>query len=79
MLLLPCHPPLAPHPLPLLGAYQVGSFPNWDVWAEWNGRYRDDVRRFLRGDAGVKAALATRLCGSADLYQARATQAWGSR
>ena len=35
-----------------LGMYQVGSFPSWDVWAEWNGRYRDDVRRFVKGDAG---------------------------
>ena len=50
------------------GAYQVGSF--GDVrWAEWNGRYRDDVRRYWRGDAGVKGLFATRLAGSADLYQ----------
>ena len=35
-----------------LGMYQVGGFPHWDVWAEWNGRYRDDVRRFIKGDAG---------------------------
>lgn len=50
------------------GAYQVGSFPGLR-WAEWNGRYRDDVRRFWRGDPGLAGALATRLCGSADLYQ----------
>ena len=50
------------------GLYQVGSFPNWDVWAEWNGRYRDDVRRFLKGDHEMKAEFATRLMGSADLY-----------
>lgn len=31
---------------------QVGSFPNWDIWAEWNGKYRDDVRRFIKGDPG---------------------------
>lgn len=37
-----------------LGMYQVGSFPNWDVWAEWNGKYRDDIRRFIKGDAGMK-------------------------
>ena len=50
------------------GAYQVGSF--GDVrWAEWNGRYRDDVRRYWRGDSGMKGAFATRLAGSADLYQ----------
>lgn len=50
------------------GAYQVGSFPG-RRWSEWNGRYRDDVRRFWRGDPGMVAALATRICGSADLYQ----------
>lgn len=48
---------------------QVGSFPNWDVWAEWNGKYRDDMRRFLKGDPAMKGPLATRLSGSADLYQ----------
>ena len=47
---------------------QVGSFPNWDVWGEWNGRFRDDVRRFIKGDPGCKPAFATRLAGSADLY-----------
>lgn len=50
------------------GAYQVGSFGD-DRWAEWNGRYRDDVRRFWRGDQGLQGALATRLSGSSDLYQ----------
>ncbi len=50
------------------GAYQVGSFGD-DRWAEWNGRYRDDVRAFWRGDAGTRGAIATRLAGSADLYQ----------
>ena len=50
------------------GGYQVGSFPNWDIWAEWNGIYRDVVRRFVRGDPGLKAELATRIAGSADLY-----------
>jgi isoamylase len=49
------------------GTYQVGSFPS-DRWSEWNGRFRDDVRRFWRGDAGQLSALATRLCGSSDLY-----------
>ncbi len=51
------------------GLYQVGHFPNWGRWAEWNGRFRDDVRRFLRGDPGTVGDLATRLSGSADLYQ----------
>lgn len=50
------------------GAYQVGSFGN-SRWAEWNGRYRDDVRAFWRGDGGTLGALATRLAGSSDLYQ----------
>ncbi|MDF1841672.1 MAG: glycogen debranching protein GlgX [Rubripirellula sp.] len=50
------------------GAYQVGSFGN-HRWAEWNGRYRDDVRGFWRGDGGTLGALATRLAGSSDLYQ----------
>jgi glycogen operon protein len=50
------------------GAYQVGSFGD-DRWAEWNGRYRDDVRRYWRGDRGMRGAMATRLSGSADLYQ----------
>ncbi len=50
------------------GAYQVGSFGN-HRWAEWNGRYRDDVRGFWRGDSGTLGALATRLSGSSDLYE----------
>ena len=50
------------------GAYQVGSF-GGDRWAEWNGRYRDDVRTYWRGDAGTRGPIATRLSGSADLYQ----------
>jgi isoamylase len=52
------------------GLYQVGHFPG-DRWAEWNGRYRDDVRRFVRGDPGLTGAIASRLGGSADIYQAR--------
>ena len=49
------------------GAYQVGSFGS-RRWAEWNGRFRDDVRRFWRGDSGLTGAFATRLTGSSDLY-----------
>jgi glycogen operon protein len=48
------------------GGYQVGNFPV--LWTEWNGRYRDCVRRFWRGDGGTVAEMATRLAGSADLY-----------
>ena len=50
------------------GAFQVGHFPG-RRWAEWNSCFRDDVRRFWRGDPGMTGAFATRLCGSADLYQ----------
>ncbi len=53
------------------GAYQVGSFPHFERWAEWNGLFRDDVRKFVKGDAGAAGALAQRLLGSADLYQDR--------
>ncbi|KAK4753414.1 hypothetical protein SAY87_022212 [Trapa incisa] len=51
------------------GLYLVGGFPNWDRWAEWNGKYRDDIRRFIKGDAGMKGTFATRIAGSADLYR----------
>jgi glycogen operon protein len=51
------------------GLYQVGTFPNWGRWAEWNGKFRDDVRRFVRGDPGMVPVLATRMAGSSDLYQ----------
>nr|VFK57810.1 MAG: glycogen operon protein [Candidatus Kentron sp. UNK]VFK69175.1 MAG: glycogen operon protein [Candidatus Kentron sp. UNK] len=51
------------------GVYQVGSFPNWGRWAEWNGHFRDDIRRFVRGDPGMVQILATRMTGSPDLYQ----------
>lgn len=50
------------------GAYQVGSFGD-RRWAEWNGRFRDDVRRFWRGDGGMLGAFTTRLAGSSDLYE----------
>ena len=48
--------------------YQVGSFPSWNRWAEWNGKYRDDMRRFLKGDGGLAWAATHRLTGSKDLY-----------
>lgn len=51
------------------GLYQVGSFPGYR-WMEWNGRYRDSVRRFVRGDRGLVPEIATRLSGSSDLYEA---------
>ena len=52
------------------GLYQVGHFPG-DRWAEWNGRYRDDVRRFVKGEPGLVSAIASRLGGSADIYDSR--------
>lgn len=53
------------------GGYQVGNFPS--QWSEWNGKYRDNVRRFWKGDGGAVSEFATRLCGSSDLYE------WSSR
>ncbi len=53
------------------GGYQVGNFPVG--WSEWNGKYRDCVRRFWKGDGGIISEFATRICGSSDLY------AWSSR
>jgi len=51
------------------GLYQIGYFPGLR-WAEWNGRFRDDIRRFVKGDPGMVGAVAARLSGSADIYQA---------
>lgn len=50
------------------GLYQVGRFPSWNRWAEWNGRYRDDMRSFLKGDDGMAGNVITRITGSRDLY-----------
>ncbi len=50
------------------GLYQVGQFPSWKRWAEWNGKYRDDLRSFLKGDDGYARAAALRIIGSPDLY-----------
>jgi glycogen operon protein len=50
------------------GLSQLGKFPAWGRWAELNGWFRDDARRFLRSEAGVTAAVAKRICGSLDLY-----------
>lgn len=50
------------------GLYQVGSFPSWNRWAEWNGRYRDDLRNFLKGDFGMWETAANRITGSKDIY-----------
>jgi glycogen operon protein len=61
---------LIAEPWDAAGLYQVGHFPYGGRWSEWNGRYRDDVRAFWRGDIGKAGALATRICGSSDLYEA---------
>jgi len=50
------------------GLYQVGSFPAYGRWAEWNGRYRDSIRRFIKGDAGMLGEIGNRIQGSPDLY-----------
>src|SRR5260370_199804 len=52
------------------GLYQVGNFPG-ERWAEWNGRYRDDIRRFVKGDPGLVGTVASRIAGSSDLYQSK--------
>lgn len=56
------------------GLYQVGAFPG-ELWFEWNGIFRDDIRRFLRGDLGLVGAVAARLLGSPDIYQRRGREA----
>jgi glycogen operon protein len=58
------------------GGYQVGNFPTG--WAEWNGKYRDCVRRFWRGDPGQVSELASRLSGSSDLYEASGRRTYAS-
>ena len=50
------------------GLYQVGSFPSWNRWAEWNGKYRDDMRDYLKGNYGMWETAARRITGSSDLY-----------
>lgn len=57
------------------GLYQVGTFPSWGIWAEWNGKYRDVVRRFIKGDTGLSEAFVTAICGSSDLYSRGRTPA----
>ena len=60
------------------GLYQVGTLPSWGRWAEWNGKFRDDVRKFIRGEAGMTSALATCLLGSPDLYETSAREPYHS-
>ena len=60
---------LIAEPWDAAGLYQVGHFPFGRRWSEWNGPFRDDVRRFWRGDNGLAPVLASRVCGSSDIYQ----------
>ncbi|XP_021277026.1 isoamylase 1, chloroplastic isoform X2 [Herrania umbratica] len=60
------------------GLYQVGSFPHWGIWSEWNGKYRDIVRQFIKGTDGFSGAFAECLCGSPNLYQEGGRKPWNS-
>lgn len=57
------------------GLYQVGAFPAYGRWAEWNGKYRDTIRKFLKGDVGIIGELSQRIQGSPDMYRLRGTTA----
>ncbi len=59
---------LIAEPWDAAGLYQVGSFPSYGRWSEWNGKFRDDIRSFIKGDNGMIHALAVRMLGSPDLY-----------
>jgi isoamylase len=69
---------LIAEPWDAAGLYQVGMFPFGRRWSEWNGQYRDEVRRFWRGEMGLASLLATRMSGSSDLYEASGRQPWHS-
>ncbi|XP_024544840.1 isoamylase 1, chloroplastic [Selaginella moellendorffii] len=60
------------------GLYQVGNFPHWGIWSEWNGQYRDTVRLFIKGTDGLAGAFAQCLCGSPHLYQDGGRKPWHS-
>ncbi|XVF19054.1 hypothetical protein REPUB_Repub11eG0077200 [Reevesia pubescens] len=60
------------------GLYQVGTFPHWGIWSEWNGKYRDIVRQFIKGTDGFSGAFAECLCGSPNLYQEGGRKPWNS-
>lgn len=57
------------------GLYQVGTFPAYGRWAEWNGKYRDAIRKFIKGDPGMMSEMAQRLMGSPDIYHDRGRDA----
>ncbi|GLJ10540.1 hypothetical protein SUGI_0130070 [Cryptomeria japonica] len=60
------------------GLYQVGNFPHWGIWSEWNGQYRDITRQFIKGTDGLTGAFAQCLCGSPHLYQEGGRKPWHS-
>ncbi|KAG9134701.1 hypothetical protein Leryth_001025 [Lithospermum erythrorhizon] len=60
------------------GLYQVGSFPHWGLWSEWNGKYRDTVRQFIKGTDGFAGAFAECLCGSPGMYREGGRKPWNS-
>ncbi|KAL8152530.1 hypothetical protein V2J09_010290, partial [Rumex salicifolius] len=60
------------------GLYQVGAFPHWGIWSEWNGKYRDTVRQFIKGTDGFAGAFAECLCGSPNLYREGGRKPWNS-
>ncbi|XP_059453275.1 isoamylase 1, chloroplastic [Corylus avellana] len=60
------------------GLYQVGMFPHWGIWSEWNGKYRDTVRQFIKGTDAFSGAFAECLCGSPNLYQGGGRKPWNS-
>ncbi|GAB4850031.1 Iron-sulfur assembly protein 1 [Ancistrocladus abbreviatus] len=60
------------------GLYQVGKFPHWGIWFEWNGKYRDIVRQFIKGTHGFSGAFAECLCGIPNLYQQGGRKPWNS-
>ncbi|GLU10532.1 hypothetical protein SLE2022_273260 [Rubroshorea leprosula] len=60
------------------GLYQVGTFPHWGIWSEWNGKYRDTVRQFIKGTDRFSGAFAECLCGSPNIYQGGGRKPWNS-
>ncbi|KAI4352719.1 hypothetical protein L6164_006941 [Bauhinia variegata] len=60
------------------GLYQVGTFPHWGIWSEWNGKFRDTVRQFIKGTDGFAGAFAECLCGSPNFYQRGGRKPWNS-
>ncbi|KAI5058451.1 hypothetical protein GOP47_0026621 [Adiantum capillus-veneris] len=73
-----CDVKLIAEPWDCGGLYQVGKFPHWGLWSEWNGQFRDTVRQFIKGTDGVAGAFANCLCGSPQLYRDGGRKPWHS-